>query len=289
MRDYVIVTDSCCDFDQDLMDSLDLTVIPLSVQLGQDRFHNTPQEAPSSHDFYTRLAQGEPAQTSAPNVEEFRQVFLPLLQEGKDVLYLGFSSGLSATYHNASIAAQELAEEFPQAAIVTVDTLCASMGQGLLVDLAVQEKRKGKSLEEVRAFVQETIPHLCHWFTVGDLSQLRRGGRLSAGKAIVGNLLNIKPVLHVDDEGHLVPMESAKGRKKSVEALLRHMEETAIAPETQRIYISHGDCLADAQALAAKIQEKLHVVSVTIGDVGPVIGAHSGVGTLALFFLGTQR
>ena len=138
MREYVIVTDSCCDFDQALIDSLDLTVIPLSVQLGQDRFHNTPQEAPPSHVFYTRLAQGEPAQTSAPNVEEFRQTFLPILQAGKDILYLGFSSGLSATCHNAAIAAQELAEEFPQAAIVTVDTLCASMGQGLLVDLAVQ-------------------------------------------------------------------------------------------------------------------------------------------------------
>ena len=289
MRDYVIVTDSCCDFDRELIQSLDLTVIPLSVQLGADRFRNTPEEAPESHVFYTRLKQGEPAQTSAPNVEEFKQVFLPFLQQGKDVLYLGFSSALSGTYHNAAIAAQELAEEIDQAKVTAVDTLCASMGQGLLVDLAVQEKRKGMSLEEVRDFVLATMPHLCHWFTVGDLSQLRRGGRLSAGKAIVGNLLNIKPVLHVDDEGRLVPMESAKGRKKSVEALLKHMEETVIDPETQRIYISHGDCLADAQALAAMIQERLHVVSVTIGDVGPVIGAHSGVGTLALFFLGTKR
>lgn len=163
------------------------------------------------------------------------------------------------------------------------------MGQGLLVDLAVQEKRKGKSLEEVASFVQETIPHLCHWFTVGDLSQLRRGGRLSAGKAIVGNLLNIKPVLHVDHEGRLVPMESAKGRKKSVEALVRHMEETAIAPETQRIYISHGDCLGDAEVLAAAIQSKLGVASVTIGDVGPVIGAHSGLGTPGTVFSGERE
>ncbi len=182
------------------------------------------------------------------------------------------------------MAAEELQEEFPEAKVITVDTLCASMGQGLLVDLAVQEKRKGKDIEAVRDFVRETIPHLCHWFTVGDLSQLRRGGRLSAGKAIVGNLLNIKPVLHVDDQGHLVPMESAKGRKKSIEALLKHMEESAIDPQNQRIYISHGDCLDEARALAAMIQERLHVVSVTIGDVGPVIGAHSGLGTLALFF-----
>ena len=289
MRDYIIATDSCCDFDENLIRELDLTVIPLSVHLGQDHFRNYPGEMPESHVFYTRLSKGEPAQTSAPNVEAFKDAFRPFLEAGKDVLYLGFSSALSATYQNAAMAVEELREAFPDAMIRAVDTLCASMGQGLLVDLAVQEKRKGKSLEEVASFVQETIPHLCHWFTVGDLSQLRRGGRLSAGKAIVGNLLNIKPVLHVDHEGRLVPMESAKGRKKSVEALVRHMEETAIAPETQRIYISHGDCLGDAEVLAAAIQSKLGVASVTIGDVGPVIGAHSGLGTLALFFLGKGR
>lgn len=289
MRDYIIATDSCCDFDENLIRELDLTVIPLSVHLGQDHFRNYPGEMPESHVFYTRLSKGEPAQTSAPNVEAFKDAFRPFLEAGKDVLYLGFSSALSATYQNAAMAVEELREAFPDAVIRAVDTLCASMGQGLLVDLAVQEKRKGKSLEEVASFVQETIPHLCHWFTVGDLSQLRRGGRLSAGKAIVGNLLNIKPVLHVDHEGRLVPMESAKGRKKSVEALVRHMEETAIAPETQRIYISHGDCLGDAEVLAAAIQSELGVASVTIGDVGPVIGAHSGLGTLALFFLGKER
>lgn len=289
MRDYIIATDSCCDFDENLIRELDLTVIPLSVHLGQDHFRTYPGEMPESHVFYTRLSKGEPAQTSAPNVEAFKDAFRPFLEAGKDVLYLGFSSALSATYQNAAMAVEELREAFPDAVIRAVDTLCASMGQGLLVDLAVQEKRKGKSLEEVASFVQETIPHLCHWFTVGDLSQLRRGGRLSAGKAIVGNLLNIKPVLHVDHEGRLVPMESAKGRKKSVEALVRHMEETAIAPETQRIYISHGDCLGDAEVLAAAIQSKLGVASVTIGDVGPVIGAHAGLGTLALFFLGKER
>ena len=289
MRDYIIATDSCCDFDENLIRELDLTVIPLSVHLGQDHFRNYPGEMPESHVFYTRLSKGEPAQTSAPNVEAFKDAFRPFLEAGKDVLYLGFSSALSATYQNAAMAVEELREAFPDAVIRAVDTLCASMGQGLLVDLAVQEKRKGKSLEEVASFVQETIPHLCHWFTVGDLSQQRRGGRLSAGKASVGNLLNIKPVLHVDHEGRLVPMESAKGRKKSVEALVRHMEKTAIAPETQRIYISHGDCLGDAEVLAAAIQSKLGVASVTIGDVGPVIGAHSGLGTLALFFLGKER
>lgn len=289
MRDYAIVTDSSCDFSPQLVKELDLTVVPLSVQLGQDRYRNSPDEAPESHVFYTRLSQGEPAQTSAPNVEEFKDAFRPLLQAGKDILYLGFSSGLSATCQNGAIAAQEIQEEFPQAQLITVDTLCASLGQGLIIDLAVQEKRKGKTIEEVADFVRQTIPHLCHWFTVGDLNQLRRGGRLSAGKAILGNLLHVKPVLHVDDVGHLVPVDSVKGRKKSIEALVKKMEESVVDPQTQRVYISHGDCLADAQTLAALVKERLKVVSVTIGDVGPVIGAHSGLGTLALFFLGKQR
>ena len=289
MRDYAIVTDSSCDFSPQLVKELDLTVVPLSVQLGQDRYRNSPDEAPESHVFYTRLSQGEPAQTSAPNVEEFKDAFRPLLQAGKDILYLGFSSGLSATCQNGAIAAQELQEEFPQAQLITVDTLCASLGQGLIIDLAVQEKRKGKTIEEVAGFVRQTIPHLCHWFTVGDLNQLRRGGRLSAGKAILGNLLHVKPVLHVDDVGHLVPVDSVKGRKKSIEALVKKMEESVVDPQTQRVYISHGDCLADAQTLAALVKERLKVVSVTIGDVGPVSGAHSGLGSLALFFLGKQR
>ncbi|MCI5498686.1 MAG: DegV family protein [Clostridiales bacterium] len=289
MRDYAIATDSSCDLSPQLVKELDLTVVPLSVQLGQDRYRNSPDEAPESHVFYTRLSQGEPAQTSAPNVEEFKDAFRPLLQAGKDVLYLGFSSGLSATCQNGAIAAQELQEEFPQAKLITVDTLCASLGQGLIIDMAVQEKRKGKTIEEVADFVRQTIPHLCHWFTVGDLNQLRRGGRLSAGKAILGNLLHVKPVLHVDDVGHLVPVDSVKGRKKSIEALVKKMEESVVDPQTQRVYISHGDCLADAQTLAALVKERLKVVSVTIGDVGPVIGAHSGLGTLALFFLGKQR
>lgn len=289
MRDYAIATDSSCDLSPQLVKELDLTVVPLSVQLGRDRYRNSPDEAPESHVFYTRLSQGEPAQTSAPNVEEFKDAFRPLLQAGKDVLYLGFSSGLSATCQNGAIAAQELQEEFPQAKLITVDTLCASLGQGLIIHLAVEEKRQGKTIEAVADFVRQTIPHLCHWFTVGDLNQLRRGGRLSAGKAVLGNLLHVKPVLHVDDAGHLVPVDSVKGRKKSIEALVNKMAERVVDPQTQRVYISHGDCLDDAQTLAALVKERLKVASVTIGDVGPVIGAHSGLGTLALFFLGKQR
>ena len=289
MREYVIVTDSSSDLPEDLVRAWDLTVVPLSVEIGKDRFHNTPEEAPDGHTFYSRLVKGEPVKTSAPNVEEFKDRLRPHLQAGKDILNLAFSSALSATYQNACIAAEDLKEEFPDATILTVDTLAASLGQGMLVDLALEKQREGLSLFEVRDWVEANKLHLCHWFTVGDLGQLRRGGRLSAGKAILGNLLHIKPVLHVDDGGRLVPMDSVKGRKKSIEAMFRMMEETVIDPASQRVYISHGDCLEDAQMLADMVKERLGVQSVTIGYVGPVIGAHSGYRTLALFFLGEHR
>jgi len=289
VRDYVIITDSSCDLPEDLVRQWDLTVVPLSVEIGSDRFYNTPEEAPDGHTFYSRLVKGEPVKTSAPNVEEFMASMRPILLDGKDILNLSFSSALSATYQNACIAAEELKEEFPDATILTVDTLAASLGQGMLVDLALEQQRQGRTIWEVRDYIESNKLHLCHWFTVGDLSQLRRGGRLSAGKAILGNLLHIKPVLHVDDNGRLVPMDSVKGRKKSIEAMFEKMRETVTEPQSQRIYISHGDCLDDAQMLADMAREQLGVQSVTIGYVGPVIGAHSGYRTLALFFLGTKR
>ena len=289
MREYVIVTDSSSDLPEDLVRAWDLTVVPLSVEIGKDRFHNTPEEAPDGHTFYSRLVKGEPVKTSAPNVEEFKDRLRPHLQAGKDILNLAFSSALSATYQNACIAAEDLKEEFPDATILTVDTLAASLGQGMLVDLALEKQREGMGLFEVRDWVEANKLHLCHWFTVGDLSQLRRGGRLSAGKAILGNLLHIKPVLHVDDGGRLVPMDSVKGRKKSIEAMFKMMEETVTDPASQRVYISHGDCPEDAQMLADMVKDRLGVQSVTIGYVGPVIGAHSGYRTLALFFLGDHR
>ena len=289
MRDYVIITDSSCDLPEDLVRQWDLTVVPLSVEIGSDRFYNTPEEAPDGHTFYSRLVKGEPVKTSAPNVEEFMASMRPILLDGKDILNLSFSSALSATYQNACIAAEALQAEFPDATILTVDTLAASLGQGMLVDLALEQQRQGRTIWEVRDYIESNKLHLCHWFTVGDLSQLRRGGRLSAGKAILGNLLHITPVLHVDDNGRLVPMDSVKGRKKSIEAMFEKMRETVTEPQSQRIYISHGDCLDDAQMLADMAREQLGVQSVTIGYVGPVIGAHSGYRTLALFFLGTKR
>lgn len=289
MREYVIVTDSCCDLNPDQVEDLALTVVPLSVQLGEERFHNRAGEGPDVHTFYERVSKGESVQTSAPNVDEFKSYFLPHLQAGKDILFLAFSSALSATYQNGCIAMEDLREEFPEAKLIAVDTKCASMGQGLIVDLAVQEQRKGKTMEEVRDFVEANKGRMNHWFTVGDLNQLRRGGRLSAGKAVFGSLLHVKPVLRVDEEGRLVAVTTVKGRKKSLDALLNKIETLADQPEGQKVFISQGDCREETEALAAAIRAKLPVGDVVIGNVGPVVGAHAGKGVVALFFLGKDR
>ena len=289
MRAFTIVTDTCCDLPQNLAQDMDLVVIPLSVQLGDERFYNLPGAGPDTHTFYQRLFDGESVQTSAPNVGEFKDYFRPVLEAGKDLLYIGFTSALSATYQNSSIAAEELREEFPEATILTVDSLCASLGQGLLVDLAVQEQRKGKTIQEVRDYVETTKGQVHHWVTVGNLTQLRRGGRLTAAKAIFGSILQVKPIIHVDAKGRLVAVGTVKGRKKALAHLIEQMEEFVVNAEGQRIYIVNSDCSAEAEKMAEEIQAKFPVAEVIVGDMGQVIGSHTGKDTIGLFFLGQER
>lgn len=289
-RNYVVMTDSSADLTAGLVEQLGLDVIPLSVNVGEQSFMNYPDEREiSSPDFYDLLRKGANAQTSAVNVDAFLNAMSVHLKAGKDVLYLGFSSGLSSTYGASEIAAQELRETYPDRKILTVDTLCASLGQGLLVYLTMQKVLAGATIEEAAAYAEENRLHLCHWFTVDDLFFLKRGGRVSAATALVGSALGIKPVLHVDNEGHLINVSKARGRKNSILALVDRMESSAIEPQKQTIFISHGDCLADAEFLAAEVRKRFGVTDITINFVGPVIGAHSGPGTLALFFLGTER
>ena len=288
MSDYVIVTDSSADLPASLVQELGVEVLPLSFTVQGKTYHNYPDDREMDPKvFYKMLRDGEMATTSAVNVAEYTAMLEPLLQAGKDVLVLAFSSGLSTTYQSSVIAVNELAEQYPDRKICTVDTLCASMGQGLMVWLAVQEQRKGKSLEEVRDWVEENKLHLCHWFTVDDLHFLKRGGRISAATAVVGTMLSIKPVLHVDDEGHLISMGKARGRGASLTALVDHMEQTVTDVDT--VFISHGDCLADAEKVAADVKKRFGTKDIRINYVGPVIGAHAGPGTVALFFLGTKR
>ena len=214
-----------------------------------------------------------------------------MLQAGKDVLVVAFSSGLSATCNSARIAAQELSEQYPDRKIYVVDSLCASLGQGLLVWYAARMKAEGKSMEEVRDWLEENKLHLCHWFTVDDLHFLKRGGRISPATAVVGTMLSIKPVMHVDDEGRLIKVGTARGRNASLKALVDHMEETAIDPSAQTVFISHGDCLEDVNKVVEDVKRRFGIPAerFVINNVGPVIGAHSGPGTVALFFLGSKR
>ena len=288
MSEFVIVTDSSADLPASLVQELGVEVLPLSFTVQGKTYHNYPDDREMDPKvFYKMLRDGEMATTSAVNVAEYTAMLEPLLQAGKDVLVLAFSSGLSTTYQSSVIAVNELAEQYPDRKICTVDTLCASMGQGLMVWLAAQEQKKGKSLEEVRDWVEENKLRLCHWFTVDDLHFLKRGGRISAATAVVGTMLSIKPVLHVDDEGHLISMGKARGRGASLTALVDHMEQTVTDVDT--VFISHGDCLADAEKVAADVKKRFGTRDVVINTIGPVIGAHAGPGTVALFFLGTKR
>ena len=288
MRDYVILTDSCCDFSAGMVDELGLHVLPLSFMMEGREYFNYPDNRDIDPKvFYNKLRSGVMGTTSAINVAVFTEAMTPLAASGKDILCVSFSSGLSTTYQSACIAAKDVMDAHPGARILVVDSRAASLGQGLLVYLAVQEKNKGRSIEEVRDFVEERKDHIDHWFTVDDLNHLKRGGRVSAAAALVGTMLQMKPVLNVDDEGHLIPVSKVRGRKASVKALLDKMDELVEDPSV--VFISHGDCEDEAVALGEAIKAKYPVEKLVINYVGPVIGNHSGPGTLALFFQGKHK
>lgn len=290
MRDYVLMTDSCCDLSASLAEELGIFVLPLSLELSGQTYHNylDGREIGFS-DFYDRIRAGETATTSAISVGVFEEAMRPFLESGKDILCLSFSSALSTTYQSAVIAAGEMAESFPEAKIHVVDTLSASLGQGLLVYLCARKKQAGLDIDALRDYAEQTKGQVCHWFTVDDLNHLKRGGRVSATAALFGTMLSIKPVLHVDDQGRLIPVSKSRGRRASLTALVDRMEQTAVDPGTQTVFISHGDCPEDAQFVADEIRRRFGTEDIRINFVGPVIGNHSGPGTMALFFLGTER
>ena len=284
---YVILTDSCCDFSKDRYQALGLTALPLTVNFRGQTFPDRNDD--SLKDMYAGLRNGEVATTSAVNPQQWKDGLRGLLYKGQDVLILTFSSGLSTTYQSAVIAAGEMAEEYPDRKILVVDSLCASLGQGLLAYYAAKKRDQGLSLEELRDWLESNKLHLCHWFTVNDLMYLKRGGRISAATAIMGTMLSIKPVLHVDDEGHLVSVSKARGRKASISALADKVGELAKGFDNPVMFISHGDCPEDAKYLEQLLKTRYGVQEVYINYVGAVIGSHSGPGTLALFFMGEHR
>ena len=290
MREFVLLTDSCCDLSAELVQELGIAVLPLCLQMGDTVYRNLPDGSEiSAPAFYARLRAGETAVTSALNVGDFHEQMRLILETGKDVLYLAFSSALSTTYQSACIAAEDLRPEFPEAQILVVDSLCASLGQGLLVYLCAQEQKKGRSCQEVRDFAEGTKGQLCHWFTVDDLNHLKRGGRIGSATAFFGTMLSIKPVLHVDDAGRLIPVRKARGRRAALLSLVDQMEQTALDPAHGPVFLSHGDCLEDARFVEAEIARRFGNRVLFLNEVGPVIGNHSGPGTVALFFLGRVR
>ncbi len=290
MGAYQIITDSTADLTPELVRELDVQVIPLCYMMEGRTYHNIPGGGElTEEEFYAKLRAGTMSTTTQINSEEFLRVFTPLLEAGQDVLYIAFSSGLSGTCQSALLAREELRRRFPERRLEVFDSLCASMGEGLLVYHAAKLRQEGRDMDQVLAWLKENVLRLCHWFTVDDLNHLKRGGRVSTATALVGTMLGIKPVLHVDNEGHLISVSKVRGRRQSLEALVSRMEETAVNPAEQTVFISHGDCLEDAQFVAQQVREKLGVTQIQIGYIGPVIGAHSGPGTVALFFLGKER
>ena len=289
---YKLFSDSCVDLPNSLAKELELETLPLKVTIkGKEYANYLDHREINPLEFYDLLREQNTASTAQLNPNDFIEVFTPILKEGQDILYLSFSSALSGTYNSSVVAQKQLTEEFPDRKIICLDTLAASMGQGLLLTYAARLKQNGASLEEVKQFVLDTRLQLSHLFTVSDLGHLRRGGRLSAGMEILGTLLNVKPLLHVSKEGKLVVYEKARGRFKSLHSLVNRMVDTFDKSKDQLVYISHGDSLEDAEFVKSLILEKLPVKekNILVNPIGPVIGSHSGVDTIAIFYLGNER
>lgn len=289
MNPYIIMTDNTADLPESYIQEHGLEVLTLSYTLeGQTYDRENPLD---TAEFYAKMRSGSMPTTAQANPAQAKRVFCEALDKGYDVLYLAFSSGLSGTYGSGKIAAEEIEEDgtYPNQKVVVIDTLCASLGEGLLVHKAVQLKDAGKSLDEVAAWVEANKLHLCHNFTVDDLFHLHRGGRVSKATAIVGTIVNIKPILHVDDEGHLIAIGKVRGRKKSLSALVDRMAEQMKGYDNDVVFISHGDCIEDAEYVAKLVRERFGIQDILINYVGPTIGSHSGPGTMALFFMGNPR
>ena len=284
---YQIITDSCCDFTKEMYEKLGLAVVPLMVNFRGQTFPDRNDE--SLKDMYAGLRAGEVATTSAANPGQWQELMEPYLQKGEDLLVLAFSSGLSTTYQSASMAADELRTMYPDRTISVVDSLCASLGEGLLAYYACKKRDEGMPLRELTQWLLDNRLHLCHWFTVDDLMYLKRGGRISAATAIVGTMLKVKPVLHVDNEGHLINMFKVRGRKASLEAIADKLGELGGNYDNSTVFLCHGDCIEDAKYVENILKTKYGVKEVLINYTGAVIGSHSGPGTMAVFFLGDHR
>ena len=285
---YRIFTDSGSDIKPEKLAEWGVSSLPLSFRFDGEEGTYFDGVLPIK-EFYDAMRAGKVAKTAAVNSEAFKDAFRRILGAGEDLIYLGFSSGLSSTYNSGRMAADELRSEYPDRTIITIDTLAASAGEGLIVYLATKKRDEGASIEECAEYVNELIPALAHWFTVDDLVYLKRGGRVSAASAFFGNLLGIKPVLHVDDAGKLIPVNKVRGRRTSLMALADAYGKSAKTPSEGVVFISCADCYDEANMLADELKSRYGVEVQLITDVGAVIGSHSGPGTMALFFIASER
>lgn len=288
-KGYILSTETTCDMDSAYYRENGINLLGMTYSLGEREYDSAGEDTLTAKEFYRLVREGAMPKTAQVSVEKAARSFEELVQEGYDIFHLAFSSALSGTYQACCIAAQDVMEKYPGSVIRVVDSRCASMGQGLLLNYALTLKKQGLDLEKLVEAVEEAKLHLCHNFTVDDLNHLHRGGRVSKMTAIVGTALGIKPLLHVDDEGRLINVGKVRGRKQSLNWLVDKMGERVGSCRNDVVYVSHGDSYEDAKYVAELVKKRFGIKKVVIGDIGPVIGSHSGPGTVALFFMGETR
>lgn len=287
MRDYVITVNSTVDLPKEWLEERQVPVVPLHYTIDGQTYQD--MTGLTAKEFFAKLREGKMSVTSQVNPEEAKAALEPFLKEGKDILHLGFSSGLSGTCNSMKIAGEELQEEYPDATIIVIDTLCACLGEGLLLYKALQQKAAGKTIQETARWVEENKLHICHNVTVDDLHHLHRGGRISRATAVVGTMVKIKPIIHMDNNGTLQVIGKERGRKKSLNKIVEMSVEQARGWENDIVMITHGDCLEDAQYVASLVREKMRVENILINNIGTVIGSHTGPGVVAVFCMGNER
>lgn len=287
MRDYVITVNSTVDLPKEWLEERHVPVIPLKYTIDGETY--TDMEGLSAKEFFDKLREGKMSTTSQVNPEEAASMLEPFLKEGKDILHLGFSSGLSGTLNSMKIAGEMLQEKYPEAKVIVIDTLCACLGEALLLYKALQQKEKGMNIDELAQWVEDNKLHICHSVTVDDLHHLQRGGRISKTTAVLGTLVQIKPIIHMDDNGKLQVIGKERGRKRSLNKIVDMAVEQSKGWDNDIIMITHGDCIKDAEYVAKLVREKMGIDNILINNIGTVIGSHTGPGVVAVFCIGNKR
>ena len=287
MRDYVITVNSTVDRPKEWLEERNVPVVPLRYTMDGQTYED--MNGLTAKEFFDKLREGKMSVTSQVNPEEAKEALEPFVKAGKDILHLAFSSGLSGTCNSMKIAGEELQEEYPEAKVIVIDTLCACLGEGLLLYKALQQKAAGKTIQETADWVEENKLHICHDVTVDDLNHLHRGGRISKATAVVGTMVKIKPIIHMDDNGKLQVIGKERGRKKSLNKIVDMAVEQSKGWDNDIIMITHGDCIEDAEYVAGLVREKMGIDNILINNIGTVIGSHTGPGVVAVFCMGNKR